>query len=38
VGWKRLTGGLTSIVHPLTVERTGRREEYVLRWWAPDSE
>ena len=38
VGWKRLTGGLTSIVHRLTVERNGRREEYVLRWWAPDSE
>ncbi len=38
VGWKRLTGGLTSIVHRLTVERNGRREEYVLRWWEPDSE
>ena len=38
VGWKRLTGGLTSIVHRLTVERNGRREEYVLRWWVPDSE
>jgi aminoglycoside phosphotransferase (APT) family kinase protein len=38
VGWKRLTGGLTSIVHRLTVERRGRREEYVLRWWRPDSE
>jgi aminoglycoside phosphotransferase (APT) family kinase protein len=36
VGWKRLTGGLTSIVHRLTVERNGRREEYVLRWWLPD--
>jgi aminoglycoside phosphotransferase (APT) family kinase protein len=35
VGWKRLTGGLTSIVHRLTVERNGRREEYVLRWWEP---
>jgi aminoglycoside phosphotransferase (APT) family kinase protein len=22
----------------LTVERNGRREEYVLRWWVPDSE
>jgi aminoglycoside phosphotransferase (APT) family kinase protein len=38
VGWKRLTGGLTSIVHRLTVERNGCREEYVLRWWVPDSE
>jgi aminoglycoside phosphotransferase (APT) family kinase protein len=35
---KRLTGGLTSIVHRLTIERKGRREEYVLRWWASDSE
>src|SRR3954466_2597708 len=38
VGWKRLTGGLTSIVHRLTVERNGCREEYVLRWWVRDSE
>jgi aminoglycoside phosphotransferase (APT) family kinase protein len=38
VGWKRLTGGLTSVVHGLTVERNGRRERYVLRWWVPDSE
>ncbi len=38
VGWKRLTGGLTSIVHRLTLERNGCREEYVLRWWVPDSE
>src|SRR3954447_335255 len=38
VGWKRLTGGLTSIVHRVTVERNGRREDYVLRWWVPDSE
>ena len=37
-GWKRLTGGLTSLVHGLTVERKGRREPYVLRWWLPDSE
>src|SRR5687767_5056907 len=37
-GSKRLTGALTSIVHRLTVERNGRREEHVLRWWAPDSE
>ena len=38
VGLKRLTGGLTSIVHRLTVERNGQREEYVLRWWVPDGE
>jgi aminoglycoside phosphotransferase (APT) family kinase protein len=38
VGWKRLTGGLTSVVDGLTVERQGRREEYVLRWWTPDNE
>jgi aminoglycoside phosphotransferase (APT) family kinase protein len=38
VGWKRLTGGITSMVHGLTVERNGPRERYVLRWWAPDSE
>jgi aminoglycoside phosphotransferase (APT) family kinase protein len=37
VRWRRLTGGLTSIVHRLTVERNGRREEYVLRWWRPGS-
>src|SRR5687767_2006761 len=28
VGWKRLTGGLTSVVHELTVERNGPRERY----------
>jgi len=33
VGWRRLTGGLTSLVHRLTVERNGRRELYVLRRW-----
>jgi hypothetical protein len=38
VGSKRLTGGLTSMVHQLTVRRNGRREEYVLRWWMADSE
>jgi aminoglycoside phosphotransferase (APT) family kinase protein len=37
VEWKRLTGGLTSMVHGLTVERNGLRERYVLRWWMPDS-
>ena len=36
VACARLTGGLTSIVHGLGVERNGRREEYVLRWWAAD--
>jgi aminoglycoside phosphotransferase (APT) family kinase protein len=36
--WKRLTGGLTSNVHRLAVERNGRREAYVLRWWPPDAE
>ena len=36
VEWKRLTGGLTSLVHGLTVERNGLRERYVLRWWMPD--
>jgi len=34
----RLTGGLTSIVHGLTIERNGRREECVLRWWMTDAE
>jgi aminoglycoside phosphotransferase (APT) family kinase protein len=37
VGWTRLTGGLTSNVHRLTVERNGRSEAHVLRWWIPDS-
>jgi aminoglycoside phosphotransferase (APT) family kinase protein len=37
VGWKRLTGGLTSVVHGLTVELNGTPERYVLRWWVPDS-
>ena len=38
VGWKRLTGGLTSVVHRLTVERQGNHEHCVLRWWLPNSE
>jgi aminoglycoside phosphotransferase (APT) family kinase protein len=38
VRWKRLTGGLTSFVHAVTVERNGRREKYVLRWWMPGGE
>jgi len=33
-----LTGGLTSLVHKLTVERTGGRESYVLRWWRANGE
>jgi aminoglycoside phosphotransferase (APT) family kinase protein len=33
VGWRRLTGGITSLVHRLTVERNGRRRAYVLRRW-----
>jgi aminoglycoside phosphotransferase (APT) family kinase protein len=37
-GWKRLTGGLTSMVHALTVARSASRERYVLRWWARDGE
>jgi len=36
VAWRRLTGGLTSVVQQLTVERNGRRTTYVLRRW-PDS-
>ncbi|HEX5214474.1 MAG TPA: aminoglycoside phosphotransferase family protein [Vicinamibacterales bacterium] len=32
-----LTGGLTSLVHALTVERSGRRSRYVLRSWPADS-
>ena len=35
VGWRRLTGGITSSVHRLTVERNGRREPFVLRRWVP---
>jgi len=30
---QRLTGGLTSWVHALTVEQHGQRTSYVLRWW-----
>lgn len=32
---ERLTGGLTSIVHAITVERLGRREQLVLRRIVP---
>jgi aminoglycoside phosphotransferase (APT) family kinase protein len=35
IGARRLTGGLTSFVHELTVERSGRREKYVLRRFVP---
>src|SRR5687768_6962895 len=38
VGCERLTGGLTSLVHGLRVQRTGYGEEYVLRWWMPHSQ
>jgi len=38
LGCRPLTGGLTSIVHRLTVDADGRREDYVLRWWIPDNE
>ena len=38
VGWRRLTGGITSSVHRLTVEHNGRRRPYVLRRWGSDSE
>jgi aminoglycoside phosphotransferase (APT) family kinase protein len=38
VGWRRLTGGITSLVHRLTVEHNGRRGLFVLRRWEPDAE
>ena len=38
VAARRLTGGLTSLVHELTVARNGRRSRYVLRSWPADSE
>ena len=38
VATRRLTGGLTSLVHELTIARNGRRSRYVLRSWAPDNE
>jgi aminoglycoside phosphotransferase (APT) family kinase protein len=37
VATRRLTGGLTSLVHELTVERQGRRSRYVLRSWPADN-
>jgi aminoglycoside phosphotransferase (APT) family kinase protein len=36
LGSRRLTGGITSSVHRLTVEHNGRRGSYVLRRWVPD--
>jgi aminoglycoside phosphotransferase (APT) family kinase protein len=38
VATRRLTGGLTSLVHELTIARNGRRSRYVLRSWAHDNE
>jgi aminoglycoside phosphotransferase (APT) family kinase protein len=37
VATRPLTGGLTSLVHELTVVRNGRRSRYVLRSWASDN-
>jgi len=37
VGWRRLTGGITSSIHRLTIVQNGRRELYVLRRW-PDGD
>ena len=37
VATRKLTGGLTSLVHELTIARNGRRSRYVLRSWAPDN-
>lgn len=38
VATRRLTGGLTSFVHELTVLRHGRRSRYVVRSWEPGNE
>ena len=38
VAMRRLTGGLTSLVHELTVVRNGRRRRYVLRSWPSENE
>jgi aminoglycoside phosphotransferase (APT) family kinase protein len=35
IGWRRLTGGITSSVHGLTVEHNGQRASFVLRRWVP---
>jgi aminoglycoside phosphotransferase (APT) family kinase protein len=37
VATRRLTGGLTSLVHELTVAQNGRRSRFVLRSWTPDN-
>ncbi len=37
VSRRRLTGGLTSLVHELTVVENGRRLRYVLRSWPSDN-
>ena len=37
VATRLLTGGLTSLVHELTVVQSGRRSRYVLRSGAPDN-
>ena len=37
VATRRLTGGLTSFVHELTVSKQGRRSRCVLRSWAGDN-
>lgn len=31
VGWRRMTGGVASVVHRLTIDRGGRRDVVVLR-------
>lgn len=38
VGSRRLTGGLTSSIHRLTVQHRGRRTPFVLRRWVLDGE
>jgi len=38
VATRQLTGGLTSLVHEVTVVRNGRRSRYVLRSWAPGND
>jgi aminoglycoside phosphotransferase (APT) family kinase protein len=36
VGWRRLTGGISSSVHRLAMEHNRRRGSFVLRRWVPD--
>jgi aminoglycoside phosphotransferase (APT) family kinase protein len=38
VGWRRLTGGVSSSIHRLAVEHNGRRESLILRRWVPDAD